>query len=101
MSSPTNYKLIEIVKSSNPSKKYSAILLNKNTGREKVVNFGARGYEHYKDSTPVKAYSSKDHLDPERRRRYMLRHHNTESKTVALRETPKYSAKWFSTKYLW
>lgn len=96
-----DYKFIEFKKSKNPEKKYSAILLNKVTGRQKIVHFGARGYEHYKDSTGLGLYSAYDHKDRERRRRYLLRHHGTDNRAVALAETPKYSPNWFATKYLW
>jgi hypothetical protein len=43
----------------------------------KPVSFGDKRYEHYQDNTPLKLYSSQDHLDPARRRLYRLRHqHN-------------------------
>lgn len=76
----------------NPHKKYDAVF---NDG--KYVSFGAirpNGvpYEQFRDRTPLRAYSSYDHNDPVRRERYYKRH---------LINYPKYSADWFSKKYLW
>jgi hypothetical protein len=89
---PEQYKFKGFRRSSNAKKKYDAILQHKKTGRLKHVSFGARGYEHYKDQTPLKLYSSKDHGDKQRRTRYRQRH------TYA---KPKYSSGWFALKYLW
>ena len=74
-------------KSKAKGKKYAAILPD-----GKRVNFGALGYEHYKDRTPLKLYSHLDHNDSERRKRYYERHN---------KDYPKYSADYFSKKYLW
>jgi len=68
------YKFLRFVKSKTSGKKYDAILLNKKTGREKKVSFGASSYPQYKDSTGVGAWSHKNTLDNERRRLYRLRH---------------------------
>lgn len=57
-----------------------------------LVSFGDNRYEQYKDQTPLKLYSNKDHNDKERRRLYYLRHG---------KEAKKESAKWFSHNYLW
>ncbi len=57
------------------------------------IHFGARGYEHFKDVTPLKLYSKLDHLDPERRRLFKLRHARN-IKNVG-------SAAWLSDKFLW
>jgi hypothetical protein len=72
-------------RSSAKGKKYTAIV----DGHK--VHFGALGYQQFHDRTPLKLYSAWDHNDPERRKRYYLRH----SKTT------KYSADWFSKHYLW
>ena len=58
----------------------------------KIIHFGSIGYQQYKDRTPLKLYSSLDHLDEDRRRRYYLRHK---------KNYPEYSADWFSKKFLW
>jgi len=92
VNNPGDYTFNGFRKSSNSKKKYDAILTNKKTGRKKHVSFGARGYQHFKDQTPLKLYSKDDHGDPARRRRYKQRH------TYA---KPKYSSGWFALKYLW
>ena len=78
---------VRFEKSKEKGKKYLAILPD---GRH--VNFGALGYQHYEDSTPLKLYSHLDHKDPERRKRYHQRHK---------KDYPKHSADWFSKTYLW
>ncbi|KAJ8528750.1 hypothetical protein ON010_g14578 [Phytophthora cinnamomi] len=55
------------------SKKYR-VWIRLDTGKLKKVDFGAKGYAHNRDQTPLKAYSHLDHNDPERRKRYYLRH---------------------------
>ena len=57
------YKLVEVVKSNRPGKKYKAMFLNKETGRSKTTHFGASGMEDYLT-----------HHDKERRQRYLDRH---------------------------
>lgn len=73
--------------SPNSKKKYRVILSD---GRK--VDFGAREYSQYKDTTPLKAYSHLDHLDKKRRERYYARHN---------KDYPKYSADWLSKTFLW
>lgn len=90
---PEQYKLKGFRKAKNPKKKYDAILEHKTTKRLKHVPFGAKDYEHYKDSTPLKLYSSKDHKDPKRRASYRARHVGEDRR--------KYSSGYFSWKYLW
>ena len=57
----SDLKLIKIEKSSNPSKKWTAIF--QQNGRMKKTSFGANGMEDYTQ-----------HHDKERRERYMKRH---------------------------
>lgn len=78
--------------SNKPDKKYDAVFAD---GR--IISFGAikrsgEPYQQYKDRTPLKAFKQYDHNDEQRRERYYLRHR---------RNYPKYSADWFSKKYLW
>jgi hypothetical protein len=58
----------------------------------KTTQFGDKRYAQFKDKTPLKLYSKKDHLDKKRRKRYYDRHG---------KDAVKYSAKYFSHKYLW
>ena len=41
------YSFVKLVKLSSGDKKYKAVLLNKETGREKSVKFGAKSYMDY------------------------------------------------------
>lgn len=78
---------VRIFESYRRDKKYVAILPN-----GKAVHFGQRGYQQYEDRTPLKLYSDLDHHDEKRRETYYKRH---------AKDYPKYSADWFSKKYLW
>jgi hypothetical protein len=57
-----------------------------------LLSFGASDYEQYKDSTPLKAFSRKDHNDEKRKKLYYKRHGKTSDKSRAL---------YWSNKYLW
>jgi hypothetical protein len=48
---------MEIKKSDKKDKKYKAVF------KDKIIHFGDKRYEHYKDRTPIKAFSNKDHGD--------------------------------------
>lgn len=76
-----------IKKSSRKNKKYDVYSNDKY-----VLSFGDSRYGQFKDSTNLKIYSSKDHNDKSRRDNYYKRHG---------KDAVKYSAKWFSHKYLW
>jgi hypothetical protein len=54
-------KLVKIVRSTNPEKKYMAVF--QQNGRTKVVHFGAAGYSDFTK-----------HHDEERKQRYIIRH---------------------------
>ena len=71
-------------------KKYKVVLTE--NGRKRTVQFGDRRYGQFKDKTPLKLYSKKDTLDSKRKTAYYKRHP---------KNYPKYSADWFSKKYLW
>ena len=55
-------KEIEIKKSTRKGKKYMV------KHNDKWIHFGALDMEHYRDSTPLKLYSSKDHNDEDRKK---------------------------------
>ncbi len=78
---------ITFQKSDRKNKKYKAILPD-----GKAVHFGDTRYEQYKDRTPLKLYSNLDHNDKARRGLYYQRHP---------KDYAKYSADYFSKKYLW
>lgn len=79
--------MYEFVVSRRKDKKYDVFKNGKY-----LVSFGAKGYQQFKDKTPLKAYSQFDHGDKERRKRYYSRHG---------KDANFESAKWFSHKYLW
>ena len=89
---PSRYKFLRFERSRNTSKKYDAILLNKDTNKEKRVPFGAKGYEQYKDKA-LGLYSKYDHNDKKRRELYRKRHFGEDK--------DKYSSGYFAYKYLW
>lgn len=91
--SPDDYKLVKFRRSQTKGKKYDALLVNKKTGREKTVPFGAIGYEQYKDTTGLGLYSKQDHKDPKRRELYRKRHRGEDGN--------KFSSGYLSLKYLW
>jgi len=68
-------------------------------GGVRRVKFGARAYEHYADQVPPELgggrWAALDHGDPERRRRYRLRH------GAQGYQTRRYSPAWFSWHFLW
>ena len=87
------------------NKKYKAIILSED-GKQKTIQFGDRRYGHFKDSTPLKTWSSKDHGDVKRKRAYFNRHSGVPTKTKAIEKEMKLSgnrltAKILSHKYLW
>lgn len=93
---PSQYTLETIQVHHGPRYKYVAILRHKNTGRTKRVPFGGKRadgtpYEQYHDK--VGHYAAYDHADRKRRALYRVRH--------AGEQNHKFSAGWFSWKYLW
>lgn len=89
----SEYRLDRFEKSKAKGKKYSAILINKRTGRQKTVNFGASSYEHYKDTTGKGLYTHLDHNDTKRRASFRARFKNMAKRI--------YSPAYFAYKYLW
>ena len=94
----SQYKLIGFEKSKTKNKKYDAIITNKygeqNNNKKYRIPFGDIRYEHYKDTTPNKIYSNKDHNDKRRRESYRKRH------KVYLKDN-EYTPAYFSWHYLW
>ena len=72
-------------------KKYKVQIFEKGK-KLKTVQFGAKGYSQYRDSTPLKLYYKLDHNDTKRKANYFKRHKIN---------YPKYSSDYFSKKYLW
>ena len=99
-------KIVRIEKPSVKGKKYTAIIKNISTGKERKISYGSKGYSQFNDSTPLKLYSSKDHGDEKRRQNYFSRHSGVKNKKEAIDKELKksggfYNAKILSHKYLW
>ena len=86
-----------VAKSTKRGKKYMVLHNNK------LYHWGASAYSQFKDRTPLRLYSKKDHNDPIRRRSFWKRQTGKSSKREAMKyarsrgQWPKY----FSLKYLW
>jgi len=88
------------------NKKYRATVSNNKTKKLRDIDFGARDYQQYKDSTKLKKYKSKNHGDKKRKDNYYSRHSGTKLKSKALKKEwskskGKYNAKILSHTYLW
>lgn len=92
--SKKEWKFKKFQRSKTKNKKYDAIIINKETGKEKRIPFGDKRYSQYQDTTGLGFYSDKDHKNKERRLNYRKRHE------VYLREG-YYSPSFFSWAYLW
>jgi hypothetical protein len=88
---PEDYNLIGFQRSTQPNKKYDALLLNKKTKRIRLIRFGQKGFEQYFDK--IGLYSQFNHNDKKRRQLYINRHKNDINNV--------YSSGWFSFHYLW
>ena len=96
--------IIKIIKATAKNKKYSAIVRNKTTKKERKISFGAIDYQQFKDSTPLGLYSSKNHGDKKRRKQYFQRFSNVSTKAEAVKKEKaggKYTPKLLSHIYLW
>ena len=89
---------MELYKPVKSTRKYKKYMIKTKKG---IVHFGDNRYQHFKDTSPLKLYSNLNHNDPKRKKNYLSRHHKTTSKTEALKNTPKTSAKYWATKFLW
>ena len=87
-------------------KKYTAFVKDKKTKKVRRIHFGDRRYEQYKDRTPLKLYSHKNHGTRKRMENYFSRHSGTKKRSVAIKKEirknkGKYTPKILSHKYLW
>ncbi len=67
----------------------------------KYIHFGDIRYEQYKDSTPLKLYSTLDHKDTKRRDNYLRRAKGIKNEYGELTYLDKNSPNYYSVKYLW
>ena len=95
--------IVRIERARAQNKKYTAIVRDSSTGRERRVNFGDSRYQQFRDSTPLRLYSGSDHGDAKRRRAYFMRHSGVATKDAAVKKetlrgiTPRL----LSHMYLW
>lgn len=80
--------------------KYKAVVY-KNGKKIKTSNFGKRGYQQYRDSTPLKLYSADDHMDEVRRKDYETRQKGILTSDGTPAYKVKFSPAWFSLYFLW
>lgn len=74
---PDDYELLKIIKSRNPLKLYTAILINiLNNELFIEVNFGTINQKIYHDDTKLKLYKSKEVLDKNQREQFYRFHKN-------------------------
>lgn len=92
-------ELYKIFKSTAKDKKYSLYVKGYN-GKPKLIHFGQLGFDHYRDTTPLKLYSKLDHNDEERRKRYLQRAKGIK-KDGKISWTDKNSANYYAVKFLW
>ena len=98
-------KIIKFVRGPFP-KKYSAYIKNKITKKIRILHFGDKRYQQYKDRTPLKLYKNKNHGTRKRMQNYYSRHSGTKNRNNAIhREKRKsngyYTPKILSHIYLW
>jgi hypothetical protein len=87
-------------------KKYTATVKNKKTGKERIIHFGHKDYEQFKDRTNMGLYTYKNHGDKKRQRNYYNRHSGEKVRKKAINKEIKksggyYNAKILSHIYLW
>lgn len=83
-------------KSTRSAKKYMVV-----TPSGRTIHFGAKGYQQFRDSTGVHAWSHMDHNDPERRKRYRKRHGAIRNKRGVLAHRDPECPAYYSWNYLW
>jgi hypothetical protein len=83
-------------KSNHKYKKYSVT-----TPKGKNIHFGDTRYQQYKDSTGLDMYSHLDHLDKQRRERYLTRAKGIKDKSGKLTWKDPESSNYYSIRFLW
>ena len=83
-------------KSNNKYKKYSVT-----TPKGNIIHFGDTRYQQYKDSTGLDMYSNLDHLDKQRRARYLIRAKGIKDKSGKLTWKDPESPNYYSVRFLW
>tara|TARA_Y100000591_G_scaffold332331_1_gene369243 strand:- start:873 stop:1703 length:831 start_codon:yes stop_codon:yes gene_type:complete len=87
-------------------KKYTAHIKDNKTGKIRVLHFGHKDYEQFKDRTKNGLYSSRNHGDKKRQRNYYNRHSGEKNRNKAIEKEKRkgngyYTPKLLSHIYLW
>jgi hypothetical protein len=87
-------------------KKYTATVKNKKTKRTRILHFGDKNYEQFKDRTNLGIYSHKNHGNKRRQENYYNRHSGEKNRKKAIAKEIRngkgyYTPKILSHKYLW
>jgi len=87
-------------------KKYTAYIENKKTKKVRVLHFGHKDYEQYKDRTNLGLYSSRNHGNKKRQENYYNRHSGEKNRRKAIEKEKKQSNGYYTPKilshiYLW
>ena len=88
------------------NKKYTAHIINKKNKKERVLHFGDKNYEQFKDRTNIGLYTKKNHCDKNRQKNYYRRHSGFENRDTAIKHEIKkyngyYTPKILSHLFLW
>lgn len=87
-------------------KKYTATVKNKKTKKTRILHFGDKNYEQFKDRTNLGIYSHKNHGNKKRQENYYNRHSGEKNRKKAIAKEIRngkgyYTPKILSHKYLW
>ena len=87
-------------------KKYTAYIKNKKTNKVRVLHFGHKDYEQYKDRTKLGLYSKRNHGNKKRQQNYYNRHSGEKDRKKAISKEINKSKGLFNPKilshlYLW
>ena len=91
--------LYKIFKSKSKNKKYSVYVIKNN--KKTLIHFGDKRYQQFRDATPLRLYKKLDHMDNDRRRRYLQRSRKIRNKKGQLTHKDKNSSNYYSIKFLW
>tara|TARA_Y100001958_G_C21245799_1_gene575747 strand:- start:4496 stop:5320 length:825 start_codon:yes stop_codon:yes gene_type:complete len=87
-------------------KKYTAIVKDKQTKKTRILHFGDKNYEQFKDRTNLGIYSHKNHSNKRRQENYYNRHSGEKKRKKAIEKEIRisggyYTPRLLSHKYLW
>ena len=99
-------RIVSFVRGTSKGKKYTAIVENRRTKKQRRISFGAVGYQQYKDRTPLRLYAKGDHGERRRMENYFNRHSGTKNRAGAIRKEKRksrghYNPKILSHEFLW